>query len=82
LPFVWQKGAHEELPALVLQAAAALKARSLAQTEEKQIQSLITQIVKRQLTKLQSKLANFEKVSGWVPGRSASEAALSRWLSP
>ena len=44
------------------QAAAALKARTIALTEEKQIQSLISQVVKRQLTKLQSKLANFEKV--------------------
>ncbi len=54
----------------VVQAAAALKARSLAQTEEKQIQSLISQIVKRQLTKLQSKLANFEKVRVRVLERS------------
>ena len=44
------------------QAAAALKARTIMFTEEKQIQSLISQVVKRQLTKLQSKLANFEKV--------------------
>ena len=44
------------------QAAAALKARSIALTEEKEIQRLISQVVKRQLTKLQSKLANFEKV--------------------
>jgi hypothetical protein len=44
------------------QAAAALKARSIALTEEKEIQRLISQVVKRQLAKLQSKLANFEKV--------------------
>ena len=52
---------------MLMQAAAALKARSLAQTEEKQIQALITQIVRRQLSKLQSKLANFEKVNDVSP---------------
>jgi hypothetical protein len=48
--------------ALASQAAAAIKARSIALTEEKEIQRLIHQVLKRQLTKLQSKLANFEKV--------------------
>ena len=46
---------------IFIQAAAALKARSIALTEEKEIQRLISQVVKRQLTKLQTKLSNFEK---------------------
>ena len=52
-----QKAAH----ATAL-AAAALKARSIALTEEKEIQRLISQVLKRQMTKLQSKLSNFEKL--------------------
>jgi len=43
-------------------ASAALRARCLAATEEKEIQRLISQVLKRQLTKLHSKLANFEKL--------------------
>lgn len=43
-------------------AAAALKARSMALTEEKEIQRLVGQVVKRQMDKLQMKIRNFEKL--------------------